>query len=82
VRELIRFDVSTLLLEGGGMLHAAAWRAGIIDRLHLITAPVALGERGVPVFDGVDVPASRLTNVRVDRVGPDTWMEADVHGDR
>jgi diaminohydroxyphosphoribosylaminopyrimidine deaminase/5-amino-6-(5-phosphoribosylamino)uracil reductase len=82
VRELLRFDVSTLLLEGGGVLHAAAWRAGIVDRVHLITAPAALGDRGVPVFDGIEVPASRLINVRIDRLGPDTWMEADVHGNR
>jgi diaminohydroxyphosphoribosylaminopyrimidine deaminase / 5-amino-6-(5-phosphoribosylamino)uracil reductase len=82
VRELLRFDVSTLLLEGGAVLHAAAWRAGIIDRLHLIAAPAVLGDRGVPLFDGIDVPMSQLINVRVDQLGPDTWMEADVHGDR
>jgi diaminohydroxyphosphoribosylaminopyrimidine deaminase/5-amino-6-(5-phosphoribosylamino)uracil reductase len=80
LRELVRFDVSTLLLEGGARLHAAAWTAGVVDRVHMIVAPTALGEGGVKLFDGIDVAASELTPVRVDRLGPDTWMEADVHG--
>jgi diaminohydroxyphosphoribosylaminopyrimidine deaminase/5-amino-6-(5-phosphoribosylamino)uracil reductase len=82
LRALVRFDISTLLLEGGAIMHAAAWRAGVIDRLHVVVAPAALGEGGVKFFDGVDVPMSELIPVKVDRLGPDTWMEADVHGHR
>jgi len=82
LRSLLRFDISTILLEGGAVLQAAAWRAGVIDRLHLITAPMTLGDGGVKLFDGVDVPMTELIPVRVDRLGPDTWMEADVHGHR
>ena len=82
LRALARRDVSTLLLEGGAVMHAAAWRAGVIDRVHLIVAPHALGDRGVKLFDGIDVPLSDLVPFRVDTLGPDTWMEADVHGHR
>jgi diaminohydroxyphosphoribosylaminopyrimidine deaminase/5-amino-6-(5-phosphoribosylamino)uracil reductase len=82
LRELVRFDISTLLLEGGAELHAAAWRAGVIDRVHFIIAPTTLGAGGVAAFNGIDIPESDLVPVRVDRVGPDTWMEADVHGHR
>ena len=82
LRRLVAFDISTLLLEGGARLHAAAWRAGVIDRLHLVVAPTALGAGGVKLFDGIDVPMSELIPVAVDRLGPDTWMEADVHGHR
>jgi hypothetical protein len=28
------------------------------------------------------VPMSQLIPVRVESLGPDAWMEADVHGDR
>jgi diaminohydroxyphosphoribosylaminopyrimidine deaminase/5-amino-6-(5-phosphoribosylamino)uracil reductase len=80
--ELVRFQISTLLLEGGATLHAAAWRAGVIDRMHVIVAPSTLGEGGVPAFNGIDVPMSELIPVRVDQLGPDRWMEADVHGHR
>jgi diaminohydroxyphosphoribosylaminopyrimidine deaminase/5-amino-6-(5-phosphoribosylamino)uracil reductase len=82
LRALVRYDISTLLLEGGAAMHAAAWRAGVIDRVHVIVAPTALGERGVRFFDGIDVPASALIPVRVEMLGPDAWMEADVHGHR
>ena len=82
LRALVRFDISTLLLEGGAALHAAAWRAGVIDRIHTIVAPSELGERGVKFFDGVEIPKSELITVKVDHLGPDTWMEMDVHGHR
>lgn len=82
VRALLRFDVSTLLLEGGATLHRAAWRAGVIDRLHVITAPVSLGAEGVKAFGGLELPLSELVPIKVDQLGPDQWMEADVHGHR
>jgi diaminohydroxyphosphoribosylaminopyrimidine deaminase/5-amino-6-(5-phosphoribosylamino)uracil reductase len=81
LRELARREISTLLLEGGAALHAAAWRAGVIDRVHVVVAPVDLGERGVRFFDG-EVSMSDLAPVSIEQLGPDTWMEADVHGHR
>jgi diaminohydroxyphosphoribosylaminopyrimidine deaminase/5-amino-6-(5-phosphoribosylamino)uracil reductase len=82
LRALVPFEISTLLLEGGAAIHAAAWRAGVIDRVHVIVAPTTLGEGGVKFFDGIDVPLSELIPVRVEMLGPDAWMEADVHGHR
>ena len=79
---LLQFDISTLLLEGGAAMHAAAWQAGVIDRVHVIVAPTALGGDGVKFFDGIDIPMSELSPVKVDRLGPDAWMEADVHRHR
>jgi diaminohydroxyphosphoribosylaminopyrimidine deaminase/5-amino-6-(5-phosphoribosylamino)uracil reductase len=80
LRALVPFEISALLLEGGAVIHAAAWRAGVIDRVHVIVAPTALGAGGVKVFDGVAVPMSELIPIVVETLGPDTWMEADVHG--
>jgi diaminohydroxyphosphoribosylaminopyrimidine deaminase/5-amino-6-(5-phosphoribosylamino)uracil reductase len=81
LRALVQFDVSALLLEGGAAIHAAAWQAGVIDRVHVVTAPVALGSGGVKFFNGVEV-MSQLIPVTVEQLGPDRWMEADVHGHR
>ena len=66
VRALLAWDISTLLLEGGGVVHAAAWQAGIVDRVIVIVAPTVLGEQGAKVFDGLPVPLSRLMPVRVE----------------
>jgi len=82
LRRLLEWDISTLLLEGGGALHAAAWQAGLVDRVIVIVAPTMLGEQGARVFDGLPVPMSRLVPVRVEALGPDAWMEADVYRDR
>ena len=82
LRALVPFDVSALLLEGGAEMHAAAWQAGVVDRVHVVVAPTAIGEGGVKFFDGVDVPMSQLIPVAVEQLGPDRWMEADVHGHR
>ena len=82
LQKLLQFDISTLLLEGGAKMHAEAWRAGLIDRVHVVVAPASLGADGVKLFDGIDVPLSELHPVKVDRLGPDTWMEADVHRHR
>ena len=81
LRRLVSFDISAVLLEGGAVLHAAAWRAGVIDTIHLVSVPRVLGADGVKMFDGVDVPSSALRPVGIDIVPPDTWMEADVYRD-
>ena len=82
LRALVPHDISSLLLEGGAAIHAEAWRMRVIDRVHLIVAPTELGERGVRLFDGIEVPLSELIPVKVESLGPDAWMEADVHGHR
>ena len=82
LERLLPFEISTLLLEGGAVLHAAAWQARVIDRVHLIVAPASLGAGGVKVFDGIEIPSSELIPVRVEMLGPDAWMEADVHRHR
>jgi len=81
-RRLLTWDISTLLLEGGGAMHAAAWQAGLVDRVIVIVAPTVLGEQGARFFDGLPVPMSQLVPVRVETLGPDAWMEADVYRDR
>ena len=82
LKALVRFEISTLLVEGGATLHAALWEARVVDRVHLVVAPRWLGERGVKLFNGLPVPYALMTPVRVEMLGPDAWMEADVYGHR
>lgn len=80
--KLLTWDISCVLLEGGAEIHAAAWQAGVVDRVHLIVAPDKIGEAGVKLFAGLPVPLSQMIPVRVETLGPDAWMEADVYGRR
>lgn len=82
IRALLRWDVSTLLVEGGPTLQAALVREGLVDRLHLVVAPHALGPDGIQWLDTETLPRGWLTHEHVEPRGADLWIEADVHGTR
>ncbi len=81
-RQLVRHDVHTLLVEGGGRLHRSFWEAGLVDRLHLIVAPHAIGAAGVLLFNGYPVPWAHMSGLHAETCGQDVWIEADVHWNR
>jgi riboflavin biosynthesis pyrimidine reductase len=63
-----RFGVRTLMLEGGGRINGAMLRAGLIDEVSVLVAPVADGRIGTPaLFDGDD-EAGALGALTLDRV--------------
>jgi len=60
-----RFEIETLILEGGGKINGAMLRAGLIDELSLLVAPIADGASGTPaLFDTLDSDASDAATVR------------------
>jgi len=73
-------QLMSLLLEGGVALQAAAWRAGLVDAVHLYVAPMALGDDGVSWLDADTVSIASLIDRRVTPLGPDVFMEGYVHG--
>jgi diaminohydroxyphosphoribosylaminopyrimidine deaminase/5-amino-6-(5-phosphoribosylamino)uracil reductase len=78
LRRLADLGVSSLLLEGGAALHAAAWDARMIDRVQLYVAPSVLGPGGVPAFGGRALSLHDLRNRRVEPCGDDVLIEGDV----
>jgi 2,5-diamino-6-(ribosylamino)-4(3H)-pyrimidinone 5'-phosphate reductase len=79
-----RFGVRTLMLEGGGRINGAMLRAGLIDEVSLLVAPVSDGRLGTPaLFDieGDDVTPCRLALEAVERRADDVlWMRYRVEG--
>jgi 2,5-diamino-6-(ribosylamino)-4(3H)-pyrimidinone 5'-phosphate reductase len=66
----VRFGVRTLMLEGGGRINGGMLRAGLVDEVSLLVAPVADGRIGTPALfdiDGVDVAPHRLELESVER---------------
>src|SRR5918911_48571 len=49
-----RFGVRTLMLEGGGRLNGGMLRAGLIDEVSLLVAPVVDGRAGTPALFDLD----------------------------
>jgi diaminohydroxyphosphoribosylaminopyrimidine deaminase/5-amino-6-(5-phosphoribosylamino)uracil reductase len=76
--------VTTILVEGGGMLAAALLRAGLVDELHWIQAPVLLGGDGRPALGKLGVrrlaDAIQLGDVKRRALGPDVHIQARLGG--
>ena len=79
-----RFPVRTLMLEGGGRINGGMLRAGLIDEVSVLVAPVADGRVGTPaLFDieGDDAQPRRLVLENVDRRDADMlWLRYRVEG--
>jgi 2,5-diamino-6-(ribosylamino)-4(3H)-pyrimidinone 5'-phosphate reductase len=77
-----RFGVRTLMLEGGGRINGGMLRAGLIDEVSLLVAPVADGRVGTPALfdvDGDDVTPHRLALETVERRADDVlWLRYRV----
>jgi diaminohydroxyphosphoribosylaminopyrimidine deaminase / 5-amino-6-(5-phosphoribosylamino)uracil reductase len=72
--------IGSLLLEGGAILHAAAWDAGLVDFVRLYVTPHVLGPEGVPLLDGRSFASGTLIERRVEPLGVDVLIEGYVHG--
>ncbi len=70
--------INELQVEAGATLCGALLSAGLVDELLLYIAPVILGERGRPLFGGLDIAtmADRraLRVVETRQVGPDVRL--------
>jgi diaminohydroxyphosphoribosylaminopyrimidine deaminase/5-amino-6-(5-phosphoribosylamino)uracil reductase len=70
-------EVTSLILEGGPTIHAAAWSVGLVDCVHLYVAPITLGKEGVPWLS--TDPLAGLVDIRVQSLGSDVFTEGYVH---
>jgi diaminohydroxyphosphoribosylaminopyrimidine deaminase/5-amino-6-(5-phosphoribosylamino)uracil reductase len=77
---LAQREITSVILEGGAALHESAWRAGLVDAVHLYVAPVTLGENGVPWLDADMISVASLADRRATPLGVDTFIEGYVHG--
>jgi diaminohydroxyphosphoribosylaminopyrimidine deaminase/5-amino-6-(5-phosphoribosylamino)uracil reductase len=85
VRELVRMDITSLLIEGGSRVNSSALRAGIVDKIHIFYAPKICGGGGVPVCKGPGVnlmeESMHITDISVRRFADDVMIEGYVKRD-
>ena len=79
-RRLGERQMTSLVLEGGVALQAAAWKADLVDAVHLYVAPMTLGDEALSWLDADTVSIAALFDRRVTPLGPDVFMEGYVHG--
>lgn len=81
---LAELGVDALLVEGGGRVATSFLRSGLVQRLHLLYAPLVLGSRGVLAFPDPDVWSPAEWRVMERReLGRDTLIlleRADLEG--
>ncbi len=83
MRELGRRGVTSLLVEGGGELHAAMLKAKLVQHVRLYIAPLLLGGDNAKNMIGGKSPTRlasglRLHNVRTHVLGDDLVVEGDL----
>ena len=83
MRELAQRGVTTLLLEGGGELHAAMLKAKLVQHVRLYVAPALLGGTDAKGVIGGKSPARlasavKLRNVKTRSIGEDLVLEGDL----
>ncbi|MFN8059383.1 MAG: bifunctional diaminohydroxyphosphoribosylaminopyrimidine deaminase/5-amino-6-(5-phosphoribosylamino)uracil reductase RibD [Vicinamibacterales bacterium] len=76
---LQRFDVQTLLLEGGAALHRSAFMAGVVDKVQMVVCDRILGPDAVPWVDVETFATTDLIDRTTQVWGPDLVIEGYVH---
>ena len=71
--------VTSVLVEGGPTVHAAFWRAGLVDKVELYVASRPVGPDGVPWFDLPDGALAGLLDRTTVPVGEDVLVQGYVH---
>lgn len=66
------FGIKKLLLEGGSILNGAFQRAGVIDELSLVVAPIVAGREDKPLFMDSVMGHYKLENVQ--KHGSVIWL--------
>jgi diaminohydroxyphosphoribosylaminopyrimidine deaminase / 5-amino-6-(5-phosphoribosylamino)uracil reductase len=84
VRILGARGITSLLIEGGARVAAAALKAGVVDKVLFFYAPKILGgDDGIPMCSGPGPERMReslsLLRVEVDRVGADILVSGYLH---
>jgi diaminohydroxyphosphoribosylaminopyrimidine deaminase / 5-amino-6-(5-phosphoribosylamino)uracil reductase len=82
LRALGTRGITSVLIEGGAELHAAAWDEKVVDFIRLYVTPHVLGPSGVRFLSGRRMPPPSLVHRRVEAIGPDVLIEGYVHGPR
>ena len=80
LRALQDAGVWSIVLEGGGTLHRAAFDADTVDAVHIYITPTALGSDGVAWIGEGRIGWDGLHGRRAQWLGDDILVEGHVHG--
>jgi diaminohydroxyphosphoribosylaminopyrimidine deaminase/5-amino-6-(5-phosphoribosylamino)uracil reductase len=76
---LAALGLSSVIVEGGAVLHRAIWDAGVVDRVQIFIGARALGPHGTAWLPFPLLAAGPLADVTARIVGDDVMIEGYVH---
>ena len=76
-------QITSLLVEGGAVVHGSFLKAELVDHIQLFYAPFVAGDDGTDVITGIKAnggrkDAIRLQNISQRRLGDDVMISGDV----
>jgi diaminohydroxyphosphoribosylaminopyrimidine deaminase / 5-amino-6-(5-phosphoribosylamino)uracil reductase len=79
LRRLGKLEITSVMIEGGSGVNAAALASGVVDKVCLYYAPTILGAGSVPFASGATFlqprEASRVKHLQMHRFGDDIMVE-------
>jgi len=87
IKRLREEGVTSLLIEGGSRVNAAALAAGVVDKVCAVVAPMLLGGgRAIPFIEDLGIQllrgAIQLHSLKAGKMGRDILLEAYVGKER
>jgi diaminohydroxyphosphoribosylaminopyrimidine deaminase/5-amino-6-(5-phosphoribosylamino)uracil reductase len=79
LERLTALGITSLVIEGGATLHAAAWDARLVDRIEMYVTPHVLGPEGVEWVSYPILGSGYLVDTNARPVGDDVRIEGYVH---
>ncbi len=79
LERLPAMGISSLVVEGGATLHAAAWTGRLVDRIEMYVTPHTLGPEGLVWLPFPVVSSGRLVEATARPLGEDVLIEGYVH---
>lgn len=83
VRELASTGITSVLVEGGGTLHAALIRENLFDKFIIAIAPKVIGADGRSAVGALGLTEMKnvpeFDTVTMRQIGPDIWLELERH---
>ena len=81
MKHLVKKDLTSVLIEGGGEINNSALKAGIVDKIYIFISPILIGGKQAPgLIGGMGVSkiakALNLKNMKVTSMGKDLMVEA------
>ena len=73
-----RQNITSLLVEGGAVVHGSFLRRNLVDEVMLFTAPLFIGDSGIPLASGLNLlPGDdrvRLAELQAEQLGKDILL--------